>query len=76
MGSIIGTVAGKTDKGWNYAVLKAGRRGNFRVCNLEGDSFSFAAAPAGFLLDMEAAEKAEEEIARQEKRKATTNRRP
>ena len=56
--------------------LEKGPAGNFRVSNLGGDSFSFAAARAGFLLDMNAAEKAEEEITRQEKRKATTNRRP
>ena len=76
VGNIIGTIAGKTDKGWNYAVLKGDRRGDFRVCNLGGDSFSFTAARAGFLLDLEAAEKAEEESARQEKRKATSNPRP
>lgn len=76
VGNIIGTIAGKTDDGWSYAVLKGDQQGNYRVCALGGDTFSFGAAPARFLLDMDAAEKAEEELARQEKRKATTNRRP
>lgn len=76
VGNIIGAIAGKTDKGWNYAVLKGDRKGNYRVCNLGGDSFSFETARSRFLLDMEAAEKAEEEIARQKRRQATTNRRP
>ncbi len=75
MGNIIGTIAGKTDKGWNYAVLKGDRRGDFRVCNLGGDSFSLEAARSRFLLDMEAAEKAEGEIARLERRGAAPNRR-
>jgi hypothetical protein len=75
-GNIIGTIAGKMDEGWNYAVLKGDRRGNYRVCNLGGDTFSFEAARSRFLQDMEAAEKTEEELARLEKRKATTNRQP
>jgi hypothetical protein len=76
VGNIIGTIAGKADDGWNYAVLKGDRRGNFRVCNLGGDSFSLEAARSRFLLDMEAAEKTEEAIARLERGRATANRRP
>ncbi len=76
VGNIIGTIAGKEDDGWNYAVLKEDRRGNFRVCNLGGDSFSLEAARSRFLLDMKAAEKTEEEFARLEKGRATANRRP
>jgi hypothetical protein len=75
VGNIIGTIAGKTDKGWSYAVLKGDRRGNFRVCNLGGDSYSFEVARSRFLLDMEAAEKAEAEIARLERRGAVPKRR-
>ena len=71
--NIIGTIAGKADDGWSYAVLKGDRKGNYRVCTLGGDTFSFRAARSRFLLDMEVAEKAEKEIARQEKRKALTN---
>jgi hypothetical protein len=74
-GNVIGTIAGKVDEGWNYAVLKGDRRGNYRVCNLGGETCSFEATRARFLKDMETAEKAEEELARQEKRKVTTNRR-
>jgi len=74
VGNIIGTIAGKADDGWSYAVLKGDRRGNYRVCTLGGDTFSFRAARSRFLLDLEAAEKAEEEIARLERKKATTNR--
>ena len=74
--NIIGTIAGKADDGWSYAVLKGDRKGNYRVCTLGGDTFSLRAARSRFLRDMEAAEKAEEEIARQEKRKAMTNRKP
>ena len=76
MGNIIGTIAGKTDDGWSYAVLKGDRRGNYRVCTLGGDTFSLRAARSRFLLDMEAAEKAEEETARLERRKAMTHRKP
>ena len=74
VGNIIGTIAGKADDGWSYAVLKGDRKGNYRVCTLGGDTFSFRAARSRFLLDMEAAEKAEEEIARLERRQAMTNR--
>lgn len=76
VGNIIGTIAGKEDDGWSYAVLKGDRNGNYRVCTLGGDTFSLRAARARFLLDMEAAEKAEEELARFERRKMTMNRRP
>ena len=75
LGNIIGTIAGKMDKGWSYAVLKGDQRGNFRVCNLGGDTYSIEAARSRFLLDMAAAEKAEAEIARLEKRGAAPNRR-
>src|ERR1700733_11343630 len=63
-GNIIGTIAGKADDGWSYAVLKGDRNGNYRVCTLGGDAFSLKAARSRFLLDMEAAEKVEEELAR------------
>jgi len=76
VGNIIGTIAGKEDDGWSYAVLKGDRNGNYRVCTLGGDAFSLRAARSRFLLDMEAAEKAEEEVARMERRKPTMNRRP
>ena len=76
VGNIIGTIAGKEDDGWSYAVLKGDRNGNYRVCKLGGDGFSLKAARSRFLLDMEAAEKAEEELARLERRKTTMNRRP
>jgi hypothetical protein len=75
IGNIIGTIAGKEDDGWSYAVLKGDRNGNYRVCTLGGDAFSLRAARSRFLLDMESAEKAEGELARMERRK-TMNRRP
>ena len=76
VGNIIGTIAGKEDDGWSYAVLKGDRNGNYRVCTLGGDTFSLRAARSRFLLDMEAAEKAEEELARLERRKTMANPRP
>jgi hypothetical protein len=76
VGNIIGTIAGKDADGWSYAVLKGDRNGNYRVCTLGGDTFSLRAARTRFLLDMEAAEKAEEELARLERRKTTMSRRP
>jgi hypothetical protein len=76
VGNIIGTIAGKVDNGWSYAVLKGDRNGNYRVCTLGGDTFSLRAARSRFLLDMEAAEKAEEELARLERRKTVANPRP
>jgi hypothetical protein len=72
-GNIIGTIAGKMDEGWNYAVLKGDRRGNYRVCNLGGDTCSFEAARSRFMQDMEVAEKTEGELARLVKRRTTTN---
>jgi hypothetical protein len=69
VGNIIGTIAGREDDGWSYAVLKGDRNGNYRVCTLGGDTFSLRAARTRFLLDMAAAEKAEEELARLERRK-------
>lgn len=64
-GTAIGTLAaGKADEGWNYAVLKRDEAGNFQVYKLGVDAFSLDDARSGFLLDMEAAEKVEEEIAR------------
>lgn len=75
-GNIIGTIAGKADEGWSYAALKGDPRGNYRICSLGGETCSFDAARTRFLKDMEAAEKAEEELARLEKRKVMTNRRP
>jgi hypothetical protein len=75
VGNIIGTIAGKADDGWSYAVLKGDRNGNYRVCTLGGDAYSLRAARARFLVDMEAAEKAEEELARLERRKPTVSRR-
>jgi hypothetical protein len=76
VGNIIGTIAGKSDDGWSYAVLKGDRNGNYRVCTLGGDTFSLRAARTRFLLDMAAAEKAEEELARLERRKPVTSPRP
>jgi hypothetical protein len=76
IGNIIGTIAGKEDDGWSYAVLKGDRNGNYRVCTLGGDAFSLRAARSRFLLDMAAAEKAEEDLARLERRKTTMDRRP
>ncbi len=75
VGNVIGTIAGKDDDGWSYAVLKGDRNGNYHVCTLGGDTFSLRAARSRFLLDMAAAEKAEEELARLERRKPTMNRR-
>jgi hypothetical protein len=76
VGNIIGTIAGNEDDGWSYAVLKGDRNGNYRICSLGGDDFSLRGARSRFLLDMEAAEKAEEELARMERRNTTMNRRP
>jgi hypothetical protein len=76
VGNIIGTIAGTMEKGWSYAVLKGDRKGNYRVATLGGDTFSFTAARSRFLRDMEATEKAEEELAILERRKQITNRRP
>ena len=76
VGNIIGTIAGKEDDGWSYAVLKGDRNGNYRVCTLGGDDFSLRAARSRFLLDMEAAEKAEEALARLERRKPAVNQQP
>ena len=75
-GNIIGTIAGTVEGGWSYAVLKGDRKGNFRVCNLGGDSYNLKAARSRFLIDMETTEKTEEAIARQEKREAAANQRP
>ena len=75
VGNIIGTIAGNEDEGWSYAVLKGDRNGNYRVCTLGGDGFSLRAARERFLLDMAAAEKAEEDLARLEKRKTTMSQR-
>jgi hypothetical protein len=75
-GNVIGTIAGTEDDGWSYAVLKGDRNGNYRVCALGGDTYSLRAARSRFLLDMEVVEKAEEELARLERRKTTTTRRP
>src|ERR1041385_8737196 len=74
-GNIIGTLAGKVDSGWNYAVLKGDARGNFRVCNLGGDSYNFKTARARLLVDMEVVEKTEAALARLERRGAVTGRR-
>jgi len=75
-GNIIGTIAGTTEDGWSYAVLKGDRKGNFRVCNLGGDSYNLNAARSRFLVDTDATEKTEEAFARQERRAAAANRRP
>src|ERR1041385_2326165 len=75
LGNIIGTLAGKVDSGWNYAVLKGDARGNFRVCNLGGDSYNFKTARARLLVDMEVVEKTEAALARLERRGAVTGRR-
>ena len=76
VGNIIGTIAGREDDGWTYAVLKGDRNGNYRVCTLGGDTISLKAARSRFLVDMAAAEKAEEDLARLETRATTMNRRP
>jgi hypothetical protein len=76
IGSIIGTIAGSENDGWSYAVLKGDRNGNYRVCSLGGDDFSLKAARSRFLLAMDAAEKAEEELARVERRNTAMIRRP
>jgi hypothetical protein len=73
--NIIGTIAGKADNGWNYAVLMADKRGHYRVCRLGGDTYDLKAARSRFVVDMEAAEKTAEEIAREERRNAATSRR-
>ena len=73
--TIIGTIAGNVEDGWSYAVLMADKRGHYRVCRLGGDAYDLNAARARFALDMEAAEKAAGEIARQEKRDAVTGQR-
>lgn len=74
-GNIIGTIAGKVDNGWMYAVLTGDRRGNFRVSNLGGDSYTLNRARSHFLLDMEAAEKTREATTRQERLGSATSRR-
>jgi len=65
--NIIGTIAGKADKGWKYVVLAGDGRGNFRVCNLGGDSYNLVTARARILTDMQVAEKTAETLARQQK---------
>jgi len=75
-GSIIGTIAGKIDNGWIYAVLTGDRRGNFRVSNLGGHSDNLKAARSRFLLDMEVAEKKREDVSRQERWATTAHRQP
>ena len=72
--NIIGTVAGQVEHGWNYAVLMADKRGHLRVSKLGGDTYNLDAARSRFLLEMEVAEKAATEIARQEKMDAATSR--
>lgn len=74
-GNIIGTIAGKVENGWKYAVLARDRRGDFRVCNLGGDSYNLAAARSRCLIDMRVAEKTAETLARQENMQAGTGRR-
>jgi hypothetical protein len=74
--NIIGTLAGKVENGWSYVVLKGHQKGNFQICSLGGDSHNLNAARSRFLNDMEATEKTEGVIARQERWGAVAGRRP
>ena len=53
----IGTIAGaKADRGWNFAILRRDRMGNFRMCNLRRNLYNLHAATIDFLRSMAAAE--------------------
>jgi hypothetical protein len=53
----IGTIAGaKADKGWNFAILRRDRLGNFQMCNLRRDLYNLHTAAIDFLRSMAAAE--------------------
>jgi hypothetical protein len=59
-GTTIGTLAvGKANTGWNYAVLRRDKTGDFRVYKRGGDAFNLDDARAEFLLEMADAEKSQ-----------------
>lgn len=64
--NLIGTIAaGKGKAGWNYAVLRRDRVGNFRVCDVQANFHSHEAAKADFVLAMAGAGPSRQEGAHQ-----------
>jgi hypothetical protein len=57
-GSLLGTIAeGKSGAGWNYAVLKRDRKGDFHVRKVMNNFFNLKAARVDLLLSMAGIEK-------------------
>ena len=57
-GNLLGTIAkGKSVAGWNYAVLKRDRKGDFRVRKVMDNFFSLKAARVDLMLSMIVIEK-------------------
>ena len=51
--NIIGTVAGaKADRGWNYAIFKRDKTGNFQMCKIGRNLYNLHKATVDFLRAM------------------------